>query len=127
MKPYTKKQIKALQSAIMGVWLSLRDMRMPAAVFSRVLAEKRLDVALNGVRERITWHEWHAQEGRASADHFRVHPSVYGNSTPEVIARFEAKAAKYDKGAAWFRALEQRVLTDGLPAEVAEYDPTAPR
>lgn len=125
MKPYTKKQVKEMRDAIMGAWLTQADRRMPVAVFSRILVEKRLDVVLGGIRERVAWHEHHAAEARATAAHFRAHPEVYGKSTPDAIARSEASALKYDKGAAWFRALEQRVLADGLPQEIVEYDPTA--
>jgi hypothetical protein len=127
MRAITKKQIAAMRSAIMGVWLTVRDSGMPGAVFSRVLSEKRLDVVLIGLRERIAWHEEHAAQDRGSEAHFRAHPHVYGKSTPEMLERFAAGAAKYDKGAAWFRALEQRVIADGLPAEVIAYDPTVPR
>lgn len=124
MRPYTKKQIEAMRSAIIGAWLSLRDMGMPAEVFSRALAEKRSSVVLGGLRERIAWHQSHVAESRGTAQHFRAHPEVYGQSTPEMIERFEVAAAKYDKGAAWFRVLEQRVESDGLPPEVIVYDPT---
>lgn len=124
-KPYTKKQVAALQSAIAGAWINLRDMGLRAEAFRAALPEKRLAVVLGGIRERIAWHEDHATRDRASADHFRAHPEVYGKSTPEMIERFTAGAAKYDKGAAWFLALEQRVLADGLPSEVSTYDPTA--
>jgi hypothetical protein len=126
-KAITKKQIAAMCSAIMGTWLAMRDRGMPGTVFLRVLSEKRVDAVLDGLRERVVWHEEHAAKDRGSAAHFRAHPHVYGKSTPEMIERCSAGAAKYDKGAAWFRALEQRVIAEGLPAEVIAYDPTVPR
>ncbi len=74
-KAYTKKQIKAMQDAIVSAWLVLRDMGMPAAVFSRGLAERRLGMVLGGIRGRVAWHESHAAEDRATAAHFRAHPA----------------------------------------------------
>lgn len=125
MRSMTKRQTAAMQSAIMGAWLNLRDMGLRVESFRAALPGKRFDIVLGGIRERVAWHEQRAQESRATAAHFAAHPEIYGDATPEMIARFEASAAKYDKGVAWFRALEQRVLADGLPTEVAAYDPTA--
>src|SRR5688572_475438 len=73
----TKKQIRAMRDAITGAWLTLASMRMPAAVFSRALLEKRLDVVLNGIRERVRWHEEHAAQSRGTVDHCLAHPELY--------------------------------------------------
>jgi hypothetical protein len=123
----TKKQIKAMQSALTGAWLTLRDMGLPAAVFSARLPEKRLELVLGGVRELAAMNEGRAVECRATAAHFTAHPSVYGEATPEIVDRFTALAAKYDKDAAWFRAMEQRIASEGLPPDVVGFDPTATR
>ena len=125
MKPYTKKQIDAMRSAIAGAWLTLRDMGLRAEAFRAGLPEKRLDLVLGGVRERITWHEQRAADEQSTAEHFRAHPAIYGNATPEMIARFEALAVTRDKGAAWYRAPLERVEREGLPPEIVAYDPTA--
>lgn len=124
-RPFTKRQTDAMRSAIAGAWVELADRGLRVDAFRAGLPERRLGLVLGGLRERIAWHETHAARDRGAAAHFRAHPHLYGSATPEMIARFEAGAAKYDKGAAWFRALLERVERDGLPPAVVEFDPTA--
>lgn len=58
---------------------------------------------------------------RASAEHFRAHPEVYGAATPEMITRFE-NLADGDAGAAEeVSAVADRLEAEGLPPEVAGY------
>jgi hypothetical protein len=124
-RPFTKRQTDAMLSAITGAWLELADLGLRAEAFRAGLPARRLDLVLAGLAERIVWHERHAASDRATAEHFRAPPGIYGDATPEMIERFTAGAAKYDKGAAWFRALLERVAREGLPPVVAEFDPTA--
>lgn len=121
----TKKQIEAMQDAIAGAWVSLRDQGLCLEAWRTGLDEHRLRLVLAGIRERIAWHEHHAAESRGTVAHFQAHPELYGRSTPEMVERFTGLAAKYDKGAAWFRALLERAEADGLPSEVTAFDPTA--
>lgn len=124
-RPFTKRQTDAMRSAIAGAWIALADRGLRSETFRAGLPERRLGLVLGGLRERIAWHEAYAARDRETAAHFRAHPELYGKATPEMIARFEAGAATYDNGAAWHRALLERVERDGLPPAVAEFDPTA--
>lgn len=124
-RPFTKRQTDAMRGAIAGAWLVLADRGLRVETFRAGLPERRLAIVLAGLRERVAWHEYHASKNRATAAHFRAHPELYGKATHEMIARFEAGAAKYDKGAAWHRALLERVERDGLPPAVIEFNPTA--
>ncbi len=57
--------------------------------------------------------------------HYREHPEVYGDSTPEMIDRFTGLAAESRKDVARADALLAKIAAHGLPAEVVDFDPFA--
>ena len=86
MRKLSKKQIDAMRSAITGAWVTLRDQGLRIDAWRAGLANRRRELVLAGLRERIAWHDRQASEKRAAAEHFRQHPTVYGDATPEMIA-----------------------------------------
>jgi uncharacterized membrane protein len=121
-KPWTKKAIKALQGQLTSFVVCHR-MHYKVEHIAAVIAEKRLDVVLSGLRGLAGMHEERARKNAETADHFEANPGIYNASTPEMVSRFRGYAVDEQKGGAALRTLIAKVEAEGLPAEVLSFDP----
>jgi hypothetical protein len=130
MKKWTKKDIKILCQAISTFWLHNRPLgdsyekTMKAIEGVRQFLEKhRQEVVIGGISELQAIAMERAKKDQDAADHFALHPNVYGKSTPEMIKRFSNLAAKDLKDVKKAESLIARIKTEGLPPEVETFDP----
>jgi hypothetical protein len=133
-RKWTKKDVKALCFAIDGFWLSVRPTGGTLAQIEeaeRRFAElisvpaRRVEVVLRDVRG---FEQLHAQR-------YRDNCSVVGNEIArfgkglddELVRRFVQMAKDEDASGKKCTELRERILAEGLPKEVLDYDPFARR
>lgn len=128
---WTKKTIRALCGHLDTYWLQVRPLSgdiQPAKDHVRKVLQNdraRLEVVLAGVRQ---FEQLHARR-------YAEYCSTVGNeiarfSKPledELVQRFVRLAREEDASNKEATLLRQRLLAEGLPAEVLEYDPTERR
>ncbi len=123
---WTKVEIKAMTGAIDSTLYTMggpeprdgfRDQ------FTALLATQRTEVVREGIGMLRGIAAEREKKDADAAVHFRVHPEVYGDSTPEMIERFTGLAEEARKDVARADALLAKIEASGLPAEVVGYDP----
>lgn len=116
---WTKKDIKAVAQALVGfhltnrLWIPGEVLRVRVEANAAAVASSELDAFAAMLTER-------AQKNEDAARHFERHPSIYGDATPEMIARFDGLAKEDQKSADKARALAARVRAEGAPADALE-------
>ena len=98
-----------------------RDLYRSSREIARVIEARRLDVVLSGLRSfRATLRE-RGERSRETSSHFEANPSIYGNSTPEMIERFARLATEDLAAANRLDGLIARIESVGLPEELRDY------
>ena len=134
---WTKREIRTLTGILDSFMVCNRPLSYaPGAEeafrkwLAETLAEHRRDVVLGGLRGHLATAEERAEQNAGTARHYAAHPSLCGqrpqdmvDGRPEIVVRFERFAEEERKGAAWTRKLLARVEAEGLPPDVAGYDP----
>ena len=127
---WTKKDVKIMCQAISTFWLINRPLGDSLAAHQRALArvreylsERREEVVCVGIADLADLAAERARKDQEAADHFRSHPEVYGEGTPEMIARFEELAAESRGDVARAEKLVAKIHAEGLPPEVVGFDP----
>lgn len=123
-KRWTKIVIKTLRNQLDHFLLHHGPYHPRASLLAHLRdAKRKEEIVLAGLAGFATMIEERAQRSAETAEHFRTHPKVYGDSTPEMIERF-AKLAKDDERAAKkLRVLAARVQEEGWigPASQLEH------
>ncbi|MBX3203990.1 MAG: hypothetical protein KF764_02915 [Labilithrix sp.] len=121
--PFTRRDLAEMRDAIEFASLYYRPIRgdfdtRPDTYperFQAFLEANRKRVVLWGIENRRLMFEGRATEQRKTAEHFRAHPGIYGDATPEMIARFEGLASESTKEADFYAGLVARVEAHGIP------------
>lgn len=121
-KRWTKKDISFLKNKLL-FFVLFHEMYWPRDRIRAVIEEHRHTIVLGGVRSFRGLLADRSKSYRESVEHFRTHPSVYGNSTPEIIERFTRLADECDADVAKLDQMIERVEAEGLPPEVLEHMP----
>lgn len=117
--------LEELRSAITDAWLEVRHHVSP----------RRFQETIRGHEKDCTDHTWkklegiwrqYAQSDRDFVAHLRERPEVYGASTPEMIARFEALATEHDRAANRWAGLREWIRQNELPTEFLSSDIPTP-
>jgi hypothetical protein len=151
-KRWTKKEIKAMTSAIDSFLVCNRPiapaygMRAGSADaftvwFEERLAKYRHEIVCSGIRQLRSIIAERAQKNIDHAEHIRTHPEIYGSPDKMIwlseerehvtrdeyvrreIASWGSRAADEGKSVAWSDKLLARIAAEGLPPEVVSYDP----
>lgn len=119
-----RPSVKEMCDAIDGVWLELRFHVKAADFRARLQTHRKVCIVREWTNLALIW-ERYRDDAHASALHFKMFPHVYGESTPEMVARFEGLAAgEYRRKAAQWRGYVEWVWANDLPSDVDAYDPT---
>lgn len=114
-----------MQLALTIAIRTLRERSAPPEVVALVDAQRK-DVVLRNFRGFERMHAERAEQYRKTAAHFEAHPNIYRNSTPEIVARYRKLASTEEKDAEIARKCAEKVEAEGIPEEVATFDPWAP-
>jgi hypothetical protein len=130
MTKWFKKDIKTMCQAIASFWLvnrplgdSMRDHNAALDEVRAYLQEHRPLVVCHGIAELGGIAQEREQKDLDFVEHLRIHPHVYGTSTPEMIERFSKSAAENHKTVMKAEALIAKIEAEGLPPEVLSFDP----
>lgn len=129
MKPWTKREVKAMLSAIETFKLKLRPLGTSSsalldfhvnvtAYLSDPLNAK--EVVVVGLEELRGIAVDRAKTDRDTATHAKEHPGIWGRSTEEIVNRFTKLAEEDEKAMKWFTRLLARIEAMGLPEEVTK-------
>lgn len=122
MKKWTKRDLKLLRDQLEH-FVTFNALYRSTGEIARAIAERRSDVVLSGLRSfRATFLE-RGERNREASDHFAANPSIYGDSTPEMVERFARLATGDLRAADRLARLIARVESDGLPEEIRGYLP----
>lgn len=129
-KKWTKKDLASLKAALAHWWLFNKMYLRPgltcANVFARMPLEERQRIVVGQFKGDANMFEERALEHcghRMTHEHAKANPHIWGDSTAEIIERFQRLERETLAAAAKLRALAERVESEGLPAEVVEFVP----
>lgn len=120
MSKWTKKDTRTVKQQI-DHYVLFNRMYYPAEVMRRDIESRRVAIVCGNLIGFGSMLRSRAEENQRASDHFREHPSIYGESTPEMVERFAKLAAEDSKGAEKAEALALRVEREGLPEEASGY------
>lgn len=126
---WTKKDIRVMQGHLETAWLLSRPLSQYAGLtseaevaFRRVLEKHRSDLVLSGVRCSIfRASERYAVDCECVGNEIVLRP--HGDASSEIVERFAKSAREELAGREKAEVMLQRLLKDGLPPEVENYDP----
>jgi hypothetical protein len=122
---WTKTDIRTLRQQIDT--FALFNRAADAETFASIIDANRVAIILSGLRVFRAMFSERETKDREAAEHFRTHPNIYGDSTPEMIERFTGLAADAAKAGRKLDAIVKHVETEPLPDDVATYQPTMRR
>jgi len=121
-KPWSMADRKRAWTALDSWRLSMSGVgrRVPAPTDPEIQRK----AAIWGIAQLVAINEDYARKNRETAEHFRTHPAVYGDSTPAMIAKFKQHADENDRDAERGRKLIARLEADGImPPAPDDYKP----
>jgi len=118
--------LKDMETALVGVWLghNLHVAPLHFRAIMRVRAREAIASDWAGLAG-IQWN--YVREERKFVEHLKTHPEVYGDSTPEMIERFEKLARGHLKKAGIYWAWCGWIRCTEIPRELLEFDMTGSR
>lgn len=119
MAKWTKVDVKTIASQLTSFHLMHR-MYAPADVIRAKIEAETTSVVVSGLEGWVAYESGRARENDETASHFAANPNVWGDSTPEMVARFRKMSADSRKGAERARKLAERVRIEGVPPEALE-------
>lgn len=120
-KPWTKSDRKRAWTALDG-W---RLMNGSVSQRAEVPVEPELQVlaAVRHLKMLRGLYVDRAQSNRDTARHFEANPTIYGDTTPEMVKRFDDLAVEEDKGIAALDKLVARLEAEGMPPAPDDWKP----
>lgn len=133
---WTSAEVKSLQGALNSFWLAhrpldsflSREAEAAEKVREHLSVERhRTHAVLADIRGMRNLYAERYRSSCESVGNALARPTVWGESTQEMVDRFLTSAREADADRAAAEALLLKVLDYGLPPEVLAYDPTARR
>lgn len=124
MKPkrWTKKDLEILRNQF-STFVLQYELYAPKEAIRKAIEENRQVIVLNGLASFRSLLSERKSSDEETARHFEAHPSIYGESNPEMIERFRTSARDLEKDLKKLDSIVERIQSEGLPEEVLRYMP----
>lgn len=122
VEPWKKWEVRKMQGALTAFVVSQRLYRTVEWMRAAVEGHRQEIVRAETESLRRIFAD-RADSNLKASEHFRLHPEVYGDSTPEMVKRFADLAAGDFAAESRLLRLLDRLEVLGLPDEVVAFDP----